>query len=185
MYPANPLPRIQIIEKCCLIKRHFSLLYLQLFFCSTIFDSQPSNMKNSIVYILFICLLAISCSTKTEKKTTLVEEIETKSTKPGFIHAVYFWLKKDNPELLKEFKEVALPKLATVPSIKNVYWGPPAGTPRDVVDNSYDISWIVTFNNAAEQEAYQIDPMHLEFVEKYKSLFEKVQVYDNLVEHGK
>ncbi|MFT4534584.1 MAG: hypothetical protein ACJA1A_002350 [Saprospiraceae bacterium] len=142
-------------------------------------------MKNSIVFIFFICFLAISCTTKTETKTTFIEEPETKATNPGFIHAVYFWLKKDNPALLKELKEVALPKLATVPSIKNVYWGPPAGTPRDVVDNSYDISWIVTFENAVDQDKYQVDPLHVEFVEKYKSLFEKVQVYDNLVQGGK
>ena len=143
-------------------------------------------MKNTLVIITLFSFLAVSCTPQTESKTNnQFEKTDARGTNPGFIHTVYFWLNKDNPELLKEFKEVALPKLATVPSIKNVYWGPPAGTPRDVVDNSYDISWIVTFNNAAEQEAYQVDPMHLEFVEKYKSLFERVQVYDNLVENSK
>ena len=114
-----------------------------------------------------------------------MDSTEIQDKKPGFIHTVYFWLKKDNPELLKEFKEKGLPKLATVSSIKNVYWGPSAGTPRDVVDNSYDISWIVTFQNAEEQDKYQVDPIHLEFVELYQSLFERVQVYDTLVENGK
>ncbi len=143
-------------------------------------------MKNVITSLFLASFLFISCKSQPENKTTIpVEKTEIKNTNPGFIHAVYFWLKKDNPELLKEFKEIALPKLATVPSIKNVYWGPPAGTPREVVDNSYDISWIVTFENAAEQDKYQVDPLHVEFVEKYKSLFERVQVYDNLVENRK
>jgi hypothetical protein len=143
-------------------------------------------MKNVIALLFLASLLFISCNSQTENNTTnLTEKTEAKNTNPGFIHAVYFWLKKDNPELLKEFKEIALPKLATVPSIKNVYWGPPAGTPREVVDNSYDLSWIVTFDNAAEQDKYQVDPIHTEFVEKYKSLFEKVQVYDSLVEGAK
>ncbi|MFT6338583.1 MAG: hypothetical protein ACI86M_003877 [Saprospiraceae bacterium] len=143
-------------------------------------------MKNTKAFIVLISFITISCNPQTEDKIiTPIEKTELKNTNPNFIHAVYFWLKKDNPELLKEFKEIALPKLATVSSIKNVYWGPPAGTPREVVDNSYDISWIVTFDNAADQDKYQVDPLHVEFVEKYKSLFEKVQVYDNLVEDGK
>lgn len=143
-------------------------------------------MKNVITFLFLASFLFISCNSQTEdKSTTLLAKTEVLNKNPGFIHAVYFWLKKDNPELLKEFKEKGLPKLATVTSIKNVYWGPPAGTPREVVDNSYDISWVVMFDNAAEQEEYQVDPIHLEFVENYKSLFEKVQVYDNVVENGK
>lgn len=143
-------------------------------------------MKYFIGLILTSSLFLLSCNPPAKKISTAeMDSTEVQNNTPGFIHTVYFWLKKDNPELLKEFKEKALPKLATVPSIKNVYWGAPAGTPRDVVDNSYDISWIVTFDNAAEQDKYQVDPIHLEFVEKYKSLFERVQVYDSVVENGK
>lgn len=143
-------------------------------------------MKNIITFIFIITLLTVSCNLQTENISTIpIERTEITNTHPGFMHVVYFWLKKDKPELLKEFKEKGLPKLATVSSIKNVYWGPPAGTPRDVVDNSYDISWIVTFDSVDEQDKYQVDPIHLEFVDTYKSLFEKVQVYDNVVENRK
>ncbi len=143
-------------------------------------------MKYFIGFILFTSLIHFSCNSQPEKiSTEEMESTEVQNKKPGFIHTVYFWLKKDNPSLLKEFKEKGLPKLATVSSIQNVYWGPPAGTPRDVVDNSYDISWIVTFDNAAEQDKYQVDPIHLEFVDLYKSLFERVQVYDTVVESAK
>ena len=136
--------------------------------------------------IIICTLLFFNCKPKApqEEKTAEVktEQAVVDPVTPGFVHAVYFWLKKDNPELVEEFKTEALPKLAKISSIQSVYWGPPAGTPREVVDNTYDIAWIVNFENAEDQDAYQVDPLHVEFVEKYKSLFDKVQVYDNLVE---
>jgi len=141
-------------------------------------------------YLLYCCVFAlvglVSCDNTSSKQTNTesTEILTPTETKPGFVHAVYFWLKKDKPELLKEFKEKGLPELAKVPSIKNVHWGPPAGTPREVVDNSYDLSWIVMFDNAEDQDKYQVDPLHVEFVEKYKSLFERVQVYDSVVTHS-
>jgi hypothetical protein len=141
----------------------------------------------SIIFAVLICFFFIqSCSLKDNSKDQEPKEpTETISPKvqPGFVHAVYFWLKKDNPELVADFMSVGLPKLAQVPSIQSVSWGPPAGSPRDVVDNSYDLAWIVNFANAEKEEEYQVDPLHVEFVEKYKSIFEKVQVYDNTVGH--
>jgi hypothetical protein len=139
----------------------------------------------SLFALLFTLLILPSCRQKgsdvISEENTFVEAVPEAVVTPGFVHAVYFWLKKDNPELLDEFINEALPKLAEVPSIQSVIWGPPAGTPRAVVDNSYDIAWIVNFASAADQDAYQIDSLHLEFVEKYGSLFEKVQIYDNTV----
>ena len=144
-------------------------------------------MKKSLSIILLLSFIIIFQSCKQNEKSTDEEVVNhTKvepriAESPGFIHAVYFWLKKDNPELLKEFKTEGLPQLAKIPSIQSVAWGPPAGTPREVVDNSYDLAWIVNFATVEDQDEYQVDPLHLEFVEKYKSLFEKVQVYDNIV----
>jgi len=143
-------------------------------------------MKNLLFFALFIfTFFSISCN-QVEKTVSKSTPMETESlSQPGFIHAVYFWLKKDNPELLKEFIEKGLPELAKVPSIKSVHWGPPAGTPREVVDNSYDMAWIVTFDNAAKQDEYQVDPLHLKFVELYSPLFDRVQVYDSVIKNNR
>lgn len=145
-------------------------------------------MRNLILLsfsLILLCSTLQSCKQKdnsSDQKANIdAPKTETKIVSPGFVHAVYFWLKKDNPELVKEFIDEGLPKLAKVPSIQSVTWGPPAGTPREVVDNSYDLAWIVNFANAEDQDAYQVDPLHLEFVEKYKSIFDRVQVYDNTV----
>ena len=142
-----------------------------------------NKLSKTLFLVFFLAIIISSCSSDNSKTNMTHSEIKTKT--PGFIHTVYFWFKKDNPELLKEFIEKGLPKLATVPSIQSVHWGPPAGTPRDVVDNSYDMAWIVTFDNAAEQDKYQVDPIHVEFVELYKSLFERVQVYDSVVKESR
>ena len=107
---------------------------------------------------------------------------EMMNSETGFIHTVYFYAKKNISDTrLEEFME-GLETLATVPSIGQVWYGPPANTPRDVVDNNYTIAWICHFKNAADQEAYQVDPIHLKFVEDYEDVWEKVLVYDNLVE---
>lgn len=150
--------------------------------------SKQCNMRKILAFsitLLFTFVSIQSCKQKSnpsdhESNTSELEAPKAKET-PGFVHAVYFWLKKDNPELLKEFIEEGLPRLAEVPSIQSVAWGPPAGTPREVVDNSYDLAWIVNFATAEDQDAYQVDSLHKVFVKKYESLFEKVQIYDNTV----
>lgn len=129
--------------------------------------------------ILFACFTILSCKQEVEETIITPEQEEVKI---GFIHNVYFWLKKDaDPEIIETFKSEALPALAEVSSIQKVYWGPPAMTDRSVVDNSYDVAWITMFADSAGHEAYQIDPIHLKFVEEYSDIFEKVAVYDNEV----
>ncbi|MEL6922907.1 MAG: Dabb family protein, partial [Bacteroidota bacterium] len=68
--------------------------------------------------------------------------------------------------------------LSKCPTIHKWHYGKPAGTPRDVVDNTYDYAWIVHFKNAADQDVYQDEPIHHLFVERYADLWERVQVYD-------
>jgi len=99
-----------------------------------------------------------------------------------FIHTVFFWYKDGVSEKDKAtFLNSALPELAKVESIHKLYYGPPAMTNREVVDNSYDIAWICHFKSAEDEAAYQVDPIHTAFVEQYNHLWKKVQVYDNLL----
>jgi len=54
-------------------------------------------------------------------------------------------------------------------------------TPREIVDNTYDFAWICHFQDKAGHDAYQINPIHRAFVEKYEHLFDRVKIYDNLL----
>lgn len=97
-----------------------------------------------------------------------------------FIHHVYFWLK--NPDSQEDRNKLVegLKKLTKVQSIKTSHIGKPAGTNRDVIDSSYAISWLLTFENRANQDSYQVDPIHLKFVEECKDLWSRVVVYDTV-----
>ncbi len=97
-----------------------------------------------------------------------------------FIHHVYFWLKNSGNQEDKAKLIEGLKKLSKVKTIKNFYIGEPAATRREVIDSSYDVSWLLFFDNAADQDSYQTDPVHLKFVEQCASLWTKVTVYDSI-----
>lgn len=95
-----------------------------------------------------------------------------------FVHHVHFWL-KDKNDTAKMIE--GLNTLRPVTHIRDIHIGIPAGTTRDVVDRSYDVSLLLLFNNRAEQDAYQDDPIHLLFVENYaKPLCARVVVQDSI-----
>ncbi len=96
-----------------------------------------------------------------------------------FIHHVFFWLK--NPESMKDKAKLidGLQKLSAVNTIKDFHIGEPANTDREVIERTYSISWCVLFASAADQEIYQTDPIHLEFIEKCAHLWSRVLVFDS------
>lgn len=97
-----------------------------------------------------------------------------------FIHHVYFWL--NNPESKEDFDKLVagLRKLSAVKTINSFHIGKPADTNRDVIDRSYSVSWMLLFKNKADQDSYQVDPIHLKFVEECKHLWKKVTVFDSV-----
>ena len=97
-----------------------------------------------------------------------------------FVHHVYFWL--NNPDSPEDRVALiaGLRKLSAVSTIRQFHIGVPAATNRDVIDNSYSVSWMLHFDTPEEQESYQVDPIHLQFVKECSSLWEKVVVYDSV-----
>jgi hypothetical protein len=112
---------------------------------------------------------------------TLAKATEKKGMKKNmFIHHVYFWLK--NPESKEDFEKLikGLEALSKVSTIQMFHIGKPATTNRDVIDRSYSVSWMLIFENGANQESYQKDPIHLKFVADCSMLWSKVIVYDSV-----
>lgn len=70
--------------------------------------------------------------------------------------------------------------MSKVKTIKMFHIGKPAGTNRDVIDTSYSVSWLLFFDNRADQDNYQTDPIHLRFIDECKDLWKKVVVYDSI-----
>lgn len=98
----------------------------------------------------------------------------------SFIHHVFFWLKNEK-NLEDRAKLVAgLEKLSAISDITGFHIGIPAITNREVIDASYDISLCIFFDTPEAQDAYQIDPLHLQFIDDCKHLWKKVTVYDSI-----
>jgi hypothetical protein len=100
--------------------------------------------------------------------------------KKHLVHHVYFWLKnRESKEDLNKLIE-GLNSLKKIEHLRLAKIGLPASTEkRDVVDNSYSVSWLNFFDDIKGQDAYQVHPTHLKFVDEYKHLWEKVVVYDS------
>lgn len=100
--------------------------------------------------------------------------------KNHFIHHVYFWLK--NPDSKEDLAQLiaGLEALAVVKEIKSYHIGVPAATDREVIDSTYAVSWLNIFETAADQDAYQVHPLHLKFIEDCSHLWSRVKVYDSI-----
>jgi hypothetical protein len=97
-----------------------------------------------------------------------------------FVHHVYFWLK--NPNSAEDLGKLVegLKKLSAVKTIRQFHIGKPAATSREVIDGSYAVSWLTLFDTKADQDSYQVDPIHLKFIEECAFLWSKVIVYDSI-----
>lgn len=109
-----------------------------------------------------------------------VSNQQEKEMENVFVHHVYFWLKNADSAEDRGKLVAGLKKLSVVKTIQQFQIGKPAATSREVIDGSYAVSWLVLFNNKADQDSYQTDPIHLKFVEECSSLWQKVVVYDSI-----
>jgi len=126
----------------------------------------------SFLSLVVVFFMSVSCTT---------ESSEPKAFDSNFAHVVYFWLNNpDNPEDREAFETSLKIFLATSEYAQTKFIGQPANTPRDVVDNSWTYSIILTFPSKEIQNKYQQEPVHLKFIEESEHLWEKVQVYDSV-----
>ncbi|MEM9326982.1 MAG: Dabb family protein [Bacteroidota bacterium] len=97
----------------------------------------------------------------------------------NFLHVVFFWFRNPNYEKsIIEFMQGLEPYLQRIDTIETYHIGRPAGTPRDVVDNSYSVSLVLSFKSKEDQDIYQEHQAHKDYIKRYQHLWERVQVYD-------
>ena len=141
-----------------------------------------------IVWLGLVLAASLSCSV-TETPSPPVETANESQTAKKeqnmgtFIHTVLFWLNDNVDEngkqqLIEDCKSF----LSPISTVKFLAVGPPAGTPREVVDNSYDVGLVVHFEDEAGHDFYQEAGAHLEFIERNRVNWKRVQVYDIVVE---
>ena len=93
-------------------------------------------------------------------------------------HHVLFWLKADTTADQQIAFRKGLESLEKVESVKNIHVGTPAAIERSVVDTTYSFSLVVFFEDLAGHDVYQTHAVHLAFLDQFRSLFEKVIIYD-------
>jgi hypothetical protein len=95
------------------------------------------------------------------------------------IHTVFFWLKPELTEAQRAEFRRGVETLGTIRTVEKFYVGKPAATEkRPVIDHTFDVGITVICQDTAAERAYQIDPIHLAFIEKFKPFWTRVQVYD-------
>ena len=126
-----------------------------------------------IICFVFAGFLLNSCNSEPKNETQMFDS--------NFAHVVYFWLKNPDSAADRADFETALKKfLSTSEYAQTKFIGKPANTPREVVDNSWTYSIILTFPSKEIQDNYQNEPVHLRFIEEASHLWERVQVYDSV-----
>jgi len=98
----------------------------------------------------------------------------------NFFHVVFFWLINDSQEVSEKFEHEVRQFIDHVEEIKTSHIGTPADTDRDVIDNTWSYSLVLSFDSKKEHDIYQEHEAHLKFIENASSLWEKVLVYDSI-----
>ncbi|MBE7498807.1 MAG: Dabb family protein [Verrucomicrobiales bacterium] len=96
-----------------------------------------------------------------------------------FSHVVIFWTKPGLNNAVEDLLAGAEKYLRPIPGIRHFHVGRMVPSQRAVVDQSYQVGLVVGFDDKAAQDAYQVHPLHLEFVEQvFKRVCDRVVVYD-------
>src|SRR5260221_11029203 len=83
-----------------------------------------------------------------------------------FSHVVIFWTDPANPKAADELIAGARKYLAPLPGIVHFHVGKMAPSHRPVVDQSYQVALNGVFDGKKSQDAYQVHPLHIGFVDK-------------------
>lgn len=95
------------------------------------------------------------------------------------VHVVLFWLKKNLSEDDRAKFVKGVNSLSAVGTLKSFHVGAPAATAkRPSIDDSYDFGLYTSFADLSGHNSYQVDAVHLKFLEECKHLWESVKVYD-------
>ncbi len=96
-----------------------------------------------------------------------------------FSHIVIFWTDPANPRSADELVAGAEKYLRPIPGAMHFHIGKMVGSPRPVVEQTYQVALNIVFSDKKAQDDYQVHPLHLDFVEKVlKRVNKRVAIYD-------
>jgi hypothetical protein len=91
---------------------------------------------------------------------------------------VYFWLRDDlSPAARARFVD-GIRSLTTIDVVQMGFIGTPAATNREIIDTTYSYALVLSFADAAAQDAYQVHPVHDAFRDNCGGSWNKIVIYD-------
>ena len=97
-----------------------------------------------------------------------------------FVHSVYFWLRDDLSTGARAAFVDGIRSLTTIETVQQGFIGTPAGTTREIIDQSYSYALVVFFRDEAGHDAYQVHPVHDRFRENCAGAWHKIVIYDSV-----
>ena len=96
-----------------------------------------------------------------------------------FSHVVIFWTRPEVSDAADQLLAGGETYLKPIPGVRSFHMGRMVGSHRPVVDQTYQVALNLVFDTKEEQDAYQVHPLHIEFVEKvFKPCCARAVVYD-------
>jgi hypothetical protein len=94
-------------------------------------------------------------------------------------HIAVFWTDPAQPDAADELIAGVNKYLKDIPGVLHFHVGKMSPSPRPVVDQTYQVALNLIFPGKQAEQAYQIHPQHIEFVEKvFKRVCKKAVIYD-------
>jgi hypothetical protein len=128
---------------------------------------------------LIVAATALAAGVVAAGSRAATSTLASKASFPPVVHHVFFWLR--NPDSKEDLAKLlaGLRTLAGIDTVRGIHIGVPAETEqRGVVDGSYSASELLFFDDVAGQNAYQVHPIHKQFVADCEHLWQRVVVYD-------
>ena len=130
-------------------------------------------MKNFLKALTLLLLTLISTSGFSQDNVT-----DTKESQSNFIHMVFFWLKDTSDKETSAFKNRTIAFLDQVNSIDSYHVGIPAATDGAIIERSYTVALVVTFEDKKAYDIYQEHEAHKSFIDDCNHLWDSVKVFD-------
>src|SRR5690606_23863941 len=137
--------------------------------------------RNRRQFLAGTALLGVAATASLHLHAESSESPQVQPTMPKLIHNVFFWLKNPDSREDRDKLIAGIKSVAAIETVRAIHVGVPASTEkRDVVDNSFDVSEMLGFDDVEGQNIYQVHPLHQKFVEEHSHLWSKVVVYDSM-----
>ena len=94
-------------------------------------------------------------------------------------HVVLIWLKRPDNAADRQALRQAAEDLKAISQVKSISHGTALESERPIVDDSFDVGFVMRFDSPADLHAYETHPLHIAKVDSVlKPLTKKIVVYD-------